>query len=42
MTGNYTHIRPETLRQQIEQALRRPASLAYAMERITPFPARIE
>jgi integrase len=34
MTGNYTHTRPETQRQQIEQALRRwPASLAYAMER---------
>jgi hypothetical protein len=35
MTGNYTHTRPETQRQQIEQALRRwPASLQYAMERI--------
>jgi hypothetical protein len=34
MTGHYTHTRPETQRQQIEQALRRwPASLAYAMER---------
>ena len=33
MTANYTHTRPETQRQQIEQALRRwPLSLAYAME----------
>jgi hypothetical protein len=35
MTRNYTHTRPETQRQQIEQALRRwPPSLQYAMERI--------
>lgn len=35
MTGNYTHTRPETQRQQIEQALRRwPASLQYALERV--------
>jgi integrase len=34
MTGNYTHTRPETQRQQIEQALRRwPESLRYAGER---------
>ena len=34
MTANYTHTRPETQRQQIEQALRQwPLSLAYAMER---------
>jgi hypothetical protein len=34
MTGNYTHTRPETQRQQIEQALRHwPASLRYAAER---------
>jgi integrase len=33
MTANYTHTRPETLRQQVEQALRRwPASLRYAVE----------
>lgn len=33
MTGNYTHTRPDTQRQQIEQALRRwPGSLVYAME----------
>jgi len=33
MTGNYTHTRPETLRAQIEQALRRwPKSLSYALE----------
>ena len=33
MTANYTHTRPETLRHQIEQALRRwPASLAYARD----------
>jgi hypothetical protein len=36
MTRNYTHTRPETQRQQIEQALRRwPPSLQYAMERIS-------
>jgi hypothetical protein len=36
MTGNYTHTRPETQRQQIEQALRKwPVSLRYAMERIS-------
>src|SRR5262249_60524908 len=30
MTGNYTHTRPETQRQQIEQALRRwPAALRF-------------
>jgi hypothetical protein len=35
MTGNYTHTRPETQRQQIEQALRQwPASLRYAVERV--------
>ncbi len=35
MTANYTHTRPETQRQQIEQALRRwPTSLANAMDRI--------
>jgi integrase len=35
MTGNYTHTRPETQRQQIEQALRRwPEVLRYAMERV--------
>ncbi len=34
MTANYTHTRPETLRRQVEQALRRwPESLAYAKER---------
>jgi integrase len=34
MTGNYTHTRPETQRQQIEQALKRwPESLEYAKER---------
>jgi integrase len=34
MTGNYTHTRPETQREQIEQALRRwPGSLLYALER---------
>jgi integrase len=33
MTGKYTHTRPETLREQVEQALRRwPASLQWAME----------
>jgi integrase len=33
MTGNYTHTRPETQREQIEQALRRwPDSLRYARE----------
>jgi integrase len=31
MTGKYTHTRPETLREQVEQALRRwPESLRYA------------
>ena len=35
MTGNYTHTRPETQREQIEQALRRwPESLRYATERV--------
>jgi hypothetical protein len=35
MTANYTHTRGETLREQIEKALRRwPESLQYAMERI--------
>jgi integrase len=34
MTGNYTHTRPETQRQQIEQALREPESLAFALERL--------
>lgn len=35
MTANYTHTRPETQRQQIEQALRRwTTSLACAMERV--------
>ena len=35
MTANYTHTRAETLRQQIEQALRRwPESLHYAIERM--------
>jgi hypothetical protein len=35
MTGKYTHTRPETQRQQIEQALRLwPASLRYAVERL--------
>src|SRR5262249_6247915 len=34
MTANYTHTRPQTQRQQIEQALRRwPESLRYALER---------
>jgi integrase len=34
MTANYTHTRPETLRQQIEQALRRwPESLACGLNR---------
>jgi integrase len=33
MTGHYTHTRPETLRAQIERALRRwPESLRYARE----------
>jgi hypothetical protein len=33
MTGHYTHTQPETLRKQIEQALRRwPRSLSYALE----------
>jgi integrase len=33
MTANYTHTRPETQRQQIEQALRQwPASLQFALE----------
>ena len=42
MTGNYTHTRPETLRQQIERALRRwPESLRYAAERVrAEYPAR--
>jgi integrase len=36
MTGNYTHTRPETQRQQIEQALRKwPESLRCAMGRIS-------
>jgi integrase len=35
MTTNYTHTRPETQREQIEQALRRwPHSLTYALGRI--------
>ena len=37
LAGNLarTHTRPETQRQQIEQALRRwPASLLYALERV--------
>jgi hypothetical protein len=35
MTGNYTHTRPETQRQQIEQAIRKwPASLRYTLERV--------
>jgi site-specific recombinase XerD len=34
ITSKYTHTRPETLRQQVEQALRRwPESLRYALER---------
>jgi integrase len=34
MTSQYTHTRPQTQRQQIEQALRRwPESLRYALER---------
>jgi hypothetical protein len=37
MTAKYTHTRPETLRHQIEQALRRwPESLRYALERVPP------
>lgn len=33
MTANYTHTRAETLRRQVEQALRRwPDSLQYATE----------
>jgi integrase len=37
MTGNYTHTRPETLREQVEQALRRwPASLRFALDRTSP------
>jgi hypothetical protein len=36
MTGNYTHTRPETLREQIEGALRRwSESLQYAVDRIS-------
>jgi hypothetical protein len=36
MTAKYTHTRPETLRQQVEQALRRwPESLKYALERVS-------
>lgn len=35
MTANYTHTRPETHKQQIEQALRRwPASLELALQRL--------
>ena len=35
MTANYTHTRPETRKDQVEQALRRwPASLALAAEPI--------
>jgi integrase len=35
MTANYTHTRGETLREQIERALRRwPESLRYALERV--------
>ena len=35
MTGNYTHTRPETQREQIEQALRRwPETLRHALERL--------
>ena len=35
MTAKYTHTRPENLRQQVEQALRRwPESLRYALERV--------
>ncbi len=35
MTANYTHTRDETLREQIERALRRwPDSLRYAVERL--------
>jgi hypothetical protein len=34
MTAKYTHTRPENLRQQVEQALRKwPESLRYALER---------
>ncbi len=34
MTGSYTHTRPETLREQVEMALRRwPASPRYAAGR---------
>jgi hypothetical protein len=34
MTAKYSHTRPETLRQQVEQALRMwPESLKYALER---------
>ena len=33
MTANYTHTRPETMREQVERAMRRwPAVLAYAVE----------
>lgn len=36
MTGNYTHTRPETQKQQIEAALRKwPASLRFAIQRIS-------
>jgi len=35
MTANYTHTRPETLRQQVEQALRRwPETLEYTQGRL--------
>jgi hypothetical protein len=35
MTANSTHTRPETMRQQVEQALTRwPESLKYALERV--------
>jgi hypothetical protein len=35
MTANYTHTRGETLREQIERALRGwPDSLRYAVERV--------
>jgi hypothetical protein len=35
MTAAYTHTRPQTLRQQVEGALRTwPASLLYAVERM--------
>jgi hypothetical protein len=35
MTGNYIRTRPETLREQVERALRLwPSSLRYAAERV--------